>query len=497
MQLKPGNKMKLETKVGAFFVASVCIFGWLILKTEKIQIFNKKPKRAYYAVFTQAAGLPKQSKVRMAGVEVGRVIDIRLDSGLALVTFTVDDVIKVYTDATASLANIGILGEKYIDLNPGNPTQKEAQAGARLTSIVGVGMDAIMESIGKISKDIEGVTYSLNASIGGEHGKSRMDDMIDNLRSLVAELKAAAEENHHSFNRSMANIEAITKDFREQLPVLAKQLGDIGANINAMIDENRPEVSGFIADARKLAQGFQASSDDLKGIMDKLNHGEGTLGKLLTDDATIVKLNTGIDSLTEMLGGFKSMDMALDMGAASWSGRGGSGRASLGITLMPTRDYWYSLEFASTPDGKITDETQMIAMIDPLTGLKVEYPLSFRRVKAEQTFAVSAEFNKRLGKYLVVHAGIIDGFGGGGAEFRALGDRFRVGALAYDFTKRYDKENPRIKAIASYEFWKGVYAQAGVQDIANKDLRSYFFGGGVRWKDDDIKKLVGLAGAAK
>ncbi|MDR2560833.1 MAG: MlaD family protein [Holophagales bacterium] len=489
--------MKLETKVGAFFIASVCIFGWLILKTEKTQIFNKTPKRAYYAVFAQAAGLPKQSKVRMAGVEVGRVLDIRLDNGLALVTFTVDDVIKVYSDATASLANIGILGEKYIDLNPGNPTQTEAPAGARLTSIVGVGMDAIMESIGKITRDIEGITYSLNASMGGEHGKTAMDEVIENLRSLVAELRATAEENHASFNRSMANIEAITKDFREHLPILAKQLGDIGTNLNAMIDENRPEISGFVADARKLAQGFQASSNDLKGIMDKLNNGEGTLGKLLTDDATIEKLNTGIDSLTEMLAGFKGMDMALDMSAASWSGRGGSGRVGLGLILAPTKDYWYSLEFASTPDGKISDETQMITMIDPLTGLKTEYPFSYRTVKAEQTFAVSAEFNKRLGKYLVVHAGVIDGVGGGGAEFRALGDRFRVGALAYDFTKRDDKENPRVKAIASYEFWKGVYAQAGVQDIANKELRSYFFGGGVRWKDDDLKKLVGLAGAAK
>jgi len=494
MQPKSENKMKLETKVGAFFVASICIFGWLILKTEKIQIFNKKPKRVYKAIFTQAAGLPKQSKVRMAGVEVGRVLDIRLDNGLALVTFTVDDVIKVYTNATASLANIGILGEKYIDLNPGSPLQREAPAGARLTSIVGVGMDAIMESIGKISKDIEGITYSLNATIGGENGKSTMSEMLENLRSLVAELRATAEENRASFNRSMANIEAITKDLREQLPTLAKQLGDIGSNINTMIDENRPEVSGFIADARKLAQGFQASSDDLKGIMDKLNKGEGTLGKLLTDDTTIEKLNTGIDSLTEMLSGFNGMDLALDMGGAAWSGRSGSGRVGLGLVLAPRKDYWYSLEFASTPDGKVKDE---ITIIDPLTGLKMEYPISFRTIKAEQAFAVSAEFNKRLGKYLVVHAGVIDGVGGGGAEFRALGDRFRIGALAYDFTKREDKENPRYRAIASYEFWKGVYAQAGVQDIANKDLRSYFFGGGVRWKDNDIKKLVGLASAAK
>jgi hypothetical protein len=36
----------------------------------------------------------------------------------------------------------------------------------------------------------------------------------------------------------------------------------------------------------------------------------------------------------------------------------------------------------------------------------------------------------------------------------------------------------------------------GVQDIANKDLRTFFFGGGIRWKDDDLKKMVGLASVA-
>jgi phospholipid/cholesterol/gamma-HCH transport system substrate-binding protein len=422
------------------------------------------------------------------------VLDIRLHGGLALVTFTVDDVIRVYADATASLANIGILGEKYIDLNPGSFLRGEAPAGARLTSITGVGMDAVMESIGKISKDIEGITYSLNATIGGEHGKSKMDDIVDNLRAMASELRATAEENHASFNRTMANVETITKDLREQLPILAKQLSDIGNNINALVDENGPEISAFIGDARKLAQGFRDSSDNLKGIMEKLNNGEGTLGKLLADETTIEKLNAGLDGLTEMVSGFKDMELALDMGAAAWSGRDSSGRIGLGFTLTPRKDYWYSLEFASTPDVKVKDE---ITLIDPLTGLRIEAPISYRTVKMDQTFALSAQFNKRLGNNFVLHAGIIDGVGGGGAEFRSLGDRFRIGALAYDFTKRDDKENPRYRATASYEFWKGVYAQAGVQDIANKDIRSVFFGGGVRWKDDDIKKLVGLVGAAK
>jgi len=82
-------------------------------------------------------------------------------------------------------------------------------------------------------------------------------------------------------------------------------------------------------------------------------------------------------------------------------------------------------------------------------------------------------------------------------ELRALDDRLRFGLLAYDFMKRDDKPNPRYRFTSSYQFWKGAYIQAGIQDIDNKDLRTVFFGAGLRWKDDDLKKMVGLAGSAK
>jgi phospholipid/cholesterol/gamma-HCH transport system substrate-binding protein len=87
-------------------------------------------------------------------------------------------------------------------------------------------------------------------------------------------------------------------------------------------------------------------------------------------------------------------------------------------------------------------------------------------------------------------------FRSGGAEFRALEDRFRLGALAYDFTKRDDKPKPRYRLTSSFQFWKGLYGQAGVQDIANPELRTFFAGGGVRWKDEDMKKLLGLLGTS-
>ncbi|MDR0499213.1 MAG: MlaD family protein [Holophagales bacterium] len=491
--------MKQETKVGIFFVVTIFIIGWLIFKTEKLIFFDKAPKRIFTTNFDQAAGLPKQGKVRIAGVEVGKVLGIQLAGNKAVVTFSVDESVAVHRDAIVSLANIGILGEKYIDLNPGHPEKGTATMGMQLASITTIGLDSIIENIGAIAIDLKGITYALHESIGGENGRMKLDEIMDNLQMLTAEFRAVTQENHGAINRTMANIEGITSDFRERLPVLARQFGELGDRLNALIKENGPELSGLASDARKLAQGFQSTSDNLRSITDKLNRGEGTIGKLLTDETTITKLNEAVSGLTEVFGGIGNMEVRLDMGAASWANRGSgnSGKAGLGIEIARKNDYWYSFEFSSSPDGKVTNKTNYITWTNPETGEHILVPANYHSVNVEQGFNFSAEFNKRIGKNFVLHGGIIDGTGGGGIEYRAFKDRFRLGALFYDFTQREGKENPRSRATASYEFWKGLYAQAGIQDIANKDTRSFFFGGGFRWKDDDIKKMVGLVGMAK
>jgi phospholipid/cholesterol/gamma-HCH transport system substrate-binding protein len=113
---------------------------------------------------------------------------------------------------------------------------------------------------------------------------------------------------------------------------------------------------------------------------------------------------------------------------------------------------------------------------------------------SDKTMSVSAAFNKKVGN-VVFSAGIFDGKGGGSIELRNLDDTLRFGVTAYDFSKdpMINKNNPRYRLTSSYQFYKNFYIQAGVQDIANKDFRTMFVGGGIRWKDEDLKKLLGLA----
>ena len=488
--------MKLETKVGLFFTGTIAVLALLILRTEKLEVGGKRNQTEHYTYFDQVAGLNVQSKVRIAGVPVGDVRTITLENGKARVEIGLSKDVPVYADAFVSLGAIGILGEKFIAVDPGNSDKGPFPQGQPLPSKAGVSLDNLMETLSEVGQNVKGVTEALDKSIGGEQGRQKLDEIVDNIRVLTAEFRSMAQENHAAINNTLANAEAVTAELKEKLPKLALQFETVGKNLNAILDENRPELKGAVGDVRKMAHSFQGTADNLKLLTDRINNGEGTIGKLLRDETTINKINEAVDNLSSLLGGFNKMDFKLDMNAAQWEKRKDS-RVGLGIEIVPRPDYWYSLGFASTPDGKIQESVRTVIKLDPITGLPVTVLETNKYVTTDNAFTVSAQFAKRIGP-AVFSAGIVEGKGGGGVEFRTMDqDRLRFGVLAYDFQKRDDKPNPRYRFTGSYQFWKGAYVQAGVQDIGNKDLRTIFFGGGLRWKDDDLKKMVGLAGAAK
>ena len=487
--------MKLETKVGGFFVLTIGVLGMLVLRMEKIDLFSGSSQKKLITEFDQAAGLTLQSAIRVAGVPVGTVSGIDLDGKKARVTLALPKDFPVYKDANIALSAIGILGEKYIDLDPGHPGAGLMDPGQAIPSKTGMSMDTLMETLGGISKDVKNVTAALSGSIGGEQGREKLDEIVDNIRQLTGEFRAMAQENHASINNTMTNVEAISGDLRQNLPRLAKQFEDLGRNLNDMVNQGRPELQGLLTDVRKLTQNLEGSSENVKSITDKMNRGEGTIGKLLNDPSTVEKLNLAVDNVNSMLGGFRSMDLNLDLYATQWTKRGNS-LSGLGLDIVPAHDHWYALNLNSTPDGKI-DVSSLSQSNLNAAGQPITTPVTVQNVSTDQAFTFSAQFAKRLAEHYVLSAGIVESKGGGGAEFRALDDKFRLGLLAYDFTKTEEKPKPRYRATTSYQFYKSLYLQAGVQDIANPELRTFFFGGGLRWKDEDLKKLVGLASVGK
>ena len=114
------KKYSLETIVGIFvFIGLLCV-GYLTINLGKIELLGGD-NYTLYARFNSASGLKADSSVEMAGVEIGRVSKIGLDSEreMALVMLKIHKDVQITDDAIASVKTSGIIGDKFIKITPG------------------------------------------------------------------------------------------------------------------------------------------------------------------------------------------------------------------------------------------------------------------------------------------------------------------------------------------------------------------------------------------
>lgn len=112
----------LELAVGGFLIAGFLAFAFLAIKVSGLTFSAPSDSYVIKAKFENVSGLTVRAKVTLGGVLIGRVTGITLDpeSYSAIVDMAIDgDVQSLSTDTSAAILTSGLLGEKYIGLNPG------------------------------------------------------------------------------------------------------------------------------------------------------------------------------------------------------------------------------------------------------------------------------------------------------------------------------------------------------------------------------------------
>ena len=114
------KKYAMETVVGIFVVFGLLCVGYMTVKLGKID-FLKSDTYLLNAKFTTVAGLRIGSPVNILGIEVGRVENITMDQEdlRAVVKIRLKKDIKIYDDAIASIKTEGLIGDKYLSIDPG------------------------------------------------------------------------------------------------------------------------------------------------------------------------------------------------------------------------------------------------------------------------------------------------------------------------------------------------------------------------------------------
>lgn len=114
------RRYSTETIVGVFVVVGLICVGYMTIKLGKLTFFGRDtyPLRAR---FTSVTGLRAGSPVEVYGIEVGSVTSLAIDEQreMALVGMRVDKGVKVYEDSFATIKTAGLIGDKYVKIDPG------------------------------------------------------------------------------------------------------------------------------------------------------------------------------------------------------------------------------------------------------------------------------------------------------------------------------------------------------------------------------------------
>ena len=114
------KKYSIETTVGIFIVAGLICIGYMTVKLGNVSLFGEK-SYPLKARFTSVAGLRVGSSVEVYGIQVGTVTSLTIDQEkqMGVVGMKIDKGTVIYDDASAIVKTAGLIGDKYVKVDPG------------------------------------------------------------------------------------------------------------------------------------------------------------------------------------------------------------------------------------------------------------------------------------------------------------------------------------------------------------------------------------------
>ncbi|MDY0186367.1 MAG: outer membrane lipid asymmetry maintenance protein MlaD [Syntrophus sp. (in: bacteria)] len=152
------KKYAMDTIVGIFIVFGVILIGYMTVKLGHVSLFGDDSYKLI-ARFTSVSGLRAGSTVDMMGIEIGRVERLFIDQKdlRAVVEMKIKKDIKIYDDAIASIKTEGLIGDKYLSVDPGGGGELLRPGGAIIETHPALDIESLIGkyAFGEIKKETD------------------------------------------------------------------------------------------------------------------------------------------------------------------------------------------------------------------------------------------------------------------------------------------------------------------------------------------------------
>lgn len=300
-------KLSKEAKVGLFVAVAITFlyFGYNFLRGKKLFSSYK----TYYAVYNNVEGIATSTAVFVNGFKVGQVEEISMPDMLKtdsiVVKLFIQGRIQIKANSTALITKSGLFDGNVISISfderPADILKDGSFIfGAReedlFTSInnmvspiktkseqVLITLDTVLHSLQKVfnEKGTQNLTNSVADLSGAMHA----------LRLTSEQLNIMVRENSSNLNKTLNNVHTITNTFAKNNDEINKTIKNFGKLSDSLAN----------SDIKKTIDNLAVVTEQLATITQKMNKGEGSLGKLVNDKELYDNLNKSTKELNLLL----------------------------------------------------------------------------------------------------------------------------------------------------------------------------------------------------
>jgi phospholipid/cholesterol/gamma-HCH transport system substrate-binding protein len=268
-------KNSLETRIGIFVAMTALAAVFILEMTGGVERFTRG--NHYRALFDNVQDLKVGDRVKMAGVEIGRVEDIELAGTKVQVRMKIKREATVKTDSVATIKFTGLMGQYFVSIEFGSSGAARLENNQVLITREQPDLNAIMGKLDSVATGVENLT------------KSFTGDKID---SLFGPLIDVLKDNRDSIKTTMANMQSISTQIAHGEGTVGKLIYDQSLYNSALatvtnLQDAGAEVKSALADARQ--------------ILAQVNSGQGTIGKLVKDETLFTETTGSMTNLREIL----------------------------------------------------------------------------------------------------------------------------------------------------------------------------------------------------
>jgi phospholipid/cholesterol/gamma-HCH transport system substrate-binding protein len=281
------NNVKVAiTVLGAILIAFV---GYRFMKD--IPILG--PGNVISAVFVESKGLAPGRSVSFKGVQIGTIRSVSLmPSDSVLIEMNIDKNVEITEGSTAFIRSADLLGTMIIEIIKGD-TNTPLPSNTRIKGYIEGDTFGELTEMGKnIGGKAEGAVETMNSILG------KVDSMMN------AQMQRDLQNIATNLEKSTRLLNSMLEHNKGTLQAVLANMEQISSNIDSMTTENRAGVSRIVANLDtttasmdELTRELSRTSAELATMLERINKGEGSLGKMAADSS----LYNNLDSLTSNL----------------------------------------------------------------------------------------------------------------------------------------------------------------------------------------------------